>query len=327
MRQLGKKNIIKLFFHTDASESLRLRFYAWFLKRVDGDLQEEALLELWNASKAVSRRDTLRDLRKVQTKIWGESHSRLRIGNVFVRAAAVVLLLLVGALCGMWLHQQINRPTDWNMVQCYVPLGEEKELLLPDHSKVFVEQGSLVIYPEVFPEDCREIYLDGKAYFDVEKDAKRPFRVKTRHLDVTALGTEFLVEAYASSMKTVTTLLEGKVKVTGSSLDEILLPNEQIVYHNTSGTYAKNQVDTDAMLRPGKSDLVFRSEKLASILSALEARYHVNIQCMTHVYDNRLLTVRFSQNETLEQSLKILSNVVGGMKYTIQGNVVFIEQE
>ena len=87
------------------------------------------------------------------------------------------------------------------------------------------------------------------------------------------------------------------------------------------------QVDTDAMLRPGKSDLVFRSEKLASILSALEARYHVNIQCMTHVYDNRLLTVRFSQNETLEQSLKILSNVVGGMKYTIQGNVVFIEQE
>ena len=324
MRQI-RKNIIKLFFHTDVSEGLRLKFYAWFLKKVDGDLQEEALLDLWNAPKTVSRQDTLHDLRKVQVRIWGETRRRLHIGKVLVRTAATILLLLMGALCGIWLHQLVNQSADWHMVQCYVPFGEEKEMLLPDHSKVTVEQGSLIIYPEVFPEDSREIYLDGKARFDVEKDVERPFRVKTRYLSVTALGTEFLVEAYASSMKTVTTLLEGKVKVNGPGLDEILLPDEQIVYHNTSGKFAKNHVDADAIIRSGKSDLVFRSENLAFILSVLETCHHVDIQCRTHAYDNRLLTVRFSQDETLEQSLKILSNVVEGMEYTIQGDVVIIE--
>ena len=215
MRQLGKKNIIKLFFHTDASESLRLRFYAWFLKRVDGDLQEEALLELWNASKAVSRRDTLRDLRKVQTKIWGESHSRLRIGNVFVRAAAAVLLLVLVSVFAIMKYNprpmtlftamkdipqiiligeddfsQVITSTELDLTShlysrqrtytIMTPVGKSLKVILPDSSLVWMNAQSRVDYSRT---DCREISLDGEAYFQVKRDETSPFIVKVGEID------------------------------------------------------------------------------------------------------------------------------------------------
>lgn len=323
------KNIVKSFFGAKVPGNVRLRFYEWFLHDVDAASQEDMLRDAWNESeKMAGREDVSRDLRKVQLKIWGKPHYGLSVRKVLWRVAAAVMLPLLGAVCGMWLYWQLNPASDMDMVQCYVPFGETKSMFLPDGSEVTLAQGSQIIYPENFSENTREIYLSGKGRFAVKKDAERPFRVKTRYLSVTALGTEFLVEAYGGADETVATLLEGKVRVNttyDSEMDEILLPNGQIRYDNNLGTYVKRQVDAQELNRLKEDGLIFRSKRLIDILEVLEKRYQVDIECQNDEYQERLLTVRFSENETLEQSMDVLSNVVDGLEYTIQGKKVIIK--
>ena len=58
--------------------------------------------------------------------------------------------------------------------------------------------------------------MHGEAYFEVAKDAARPFIVKTSHYNIEVLGTRFNVADYDNDMSVHTTLVEGKVAVSRS---------------------------------------------------------------------------------------------------------------
>ena len=47
----------------------------------------------------------------------------------------------------------------------------------------------------------------------LQKISKRPFTVKTSHLNVMAFGTAFNVKAYSDDKTIETTLVEGSVKI------------------------------------------------------------------------------------------------------------------
>ena len=86
----------------------------------------------------------------------------------------------------------INDYTDsCKLVEYIVPMGERGELTLPDGTKVQINSESSIIYPKSFRGDTRTVYLSGEANFDVHKDKKHPFIVKTSLLSVRALGTKF----------------------------------------------------------------------------------------------------------------------------------------
>ncbi|MFR7808693.1 MAG: FecR family protein [Butyricimonas faecihominis] len=57
-----------------------------------------------------------------------------------------------------------------------VPRGGEYMLVLTDGTKVWVNADSRLKFPVRFREDHREVYLlSGEAYFEVERDASKPF--------------------------------------------------------------------------------------------------------------------------------------------------------
>jgi transmembrane sensor len=53
--------------------------------------------------------------------------------------------------------------------------------------------------------------LEGRAHFEVAKDARRPFRVRTESVEVVAVGTKFDVATLRG--RTTVTLIEGHVNV------------------------------------------------------------------------------------------------------------------
>lgn len=115
------------------------------------------------------------------------------------------------------------------------PRGGKYQLNLPDGSKVWLNAASMLKFPVVFAANERRVELIGEAYFEVAKNKRRPFHVKTPEQDVEVLGTHFNVNAYSDEKEVKTTLLEGSVKVVALSKQSntkmpvalILKPGEQ----------------------------------------------------------------------------------------------------
>lgn len=108
--------------------------------------------------------------------------------------AAVIALLLIS---GIYMMNFINS-AERKYTTVLVPPGQRINIVLADKSNVWLNSNTKFKYPSDFSKKNRMVFLDGEAYFDVSKDAKRPFIVKTSQGDVRVKGTDFNVEAYSN---------------------------------------------------------------------------------------------------------------------------------
>ena len=94
------------------------------------------------------------------------------------------------------------------------PRGGQYQLTLEDGSKVWLNAASSLRFPTVFSGSVRNVELTGEAYFEIAKDAARPFFVTANNTAVKVLGTSFNVMAYDDEPEgTQTTLVSGRVAV------------------------------------------------------------------------------------------------------------------
>jgi transmembrane sensor len=93
------------------------------------------------------------------------------------------------------------------------PRGGQYQLNLPDGTNVWLNAESSITYPTAFANNRREVTITGEAYFEVTKNAAKPFMVKTPKEEITVLGTSFNVNAYSEEPAMKTSLVEGSVKV------------------------------------------------------------------------------------------------------------------
>jgi transmembrane sensor len=94
------------------------------------------------------------------------------------------------------------------------PRGGQYQLTLPDGSQVWLNAESSITYPTTFSERERRVSITGEAYFEVTKDAKKPFRVDIGEATIEVLGTHFNVNTYKDEPTKNITLLEGSVRLT-----------------------------------------------------------------------------------------------------------------
>jgi transmembrane sensor len=93
--------------------------------------------------------------------------------------------------------------------------GEVKVVTLPDGSRVTLDAASSV--ETRFTEASRPIrLLNGRAFFDVSSNPRRPFSVAAGDREVLALGTRFDVRLRPGEL--TVTLVEGRVKISAPGL-------------------------------------------------------------------------------------------------------------
>ena len=126
-----------------------------------------------------------------------------------------------------------------------VPKGGEYRIELEDGTKVWINSASRLRYPVVFSGNIREVYLEGEAYFEVQREGDRPFIVHSGEQKVTVLGTSFGISCYASEANDYTTLVSGKVKVDFERGKQsfVLEPGMQVAYNKESGMVRERRVD------------------------------------------------------------------------------------
>ena len=178
----------------------------------------------------------LKSRRQPQTTVLGRSVS---IFQSYIRIAAV--LLIVSSLTFVaykFLFQEVlqEKTIVVNTIKKEAPLGRKIATRLPDGTRVTLNAGSNITFPDQFKGATREVTLSGEAFFEVAHNTEKPFMVRTNNLLTTALGTSFNVNAYKDQGEEVT-LLTGKVsikKIDGMDQIEFLEPGEKIEFKNGS---------------------------------------------------------------------------------------------
>lgn len=312
--------------HTFSPE-LRKKVWQWLIYPANNKEKEEALLSIWEEYPTGPGTETFHSLKvtkhkirqsQTQQKRFGLTHKLLKIAAILI----IPLLSIVGSY--LYIEQYVYSP---ELIQCYVEEGEKQELTLPDGSTVNINSGSVLIYPKEFRGDTRTLFLMGEANFQVYKDKKHPFIVKTSHVKVQALGTKFNIQAYSESDKITTTLENGAVKVAKIEDDEnafILSPNEQLEYNHKTGVFEKRLINAASSSGWIKGELNFINQPLKEILATIQRNYAVNFVMNPRLFTKDLYTIKFSKHEDINTVMKILTMTVSGLSYEIEDNIITI---
>ncbi|NLY23658.1 MAG: FecR family protein [Bacteroidales bacterium] len=224
--------------------------------------------------------------------------------RVISTVAAVALLIIAG---GLYLYDRSSHQEQYNTI--LVPPGQRINLILADNSNIWLNANTTLRYPTQFSRKNRTVYLDGEAYFEVSKNRKKRFIVKTGLGDVKVTGTSFNVEAYSQFERFETSLFEGGVDIfNGEKKLTSLKPNEKTVIEN--GVYSTSEItNTDKYLwRHGL--IAFDSKKLEEILLTLEKYFAVEIQINANQLPQHTYTGKFRQSDGVDYALRVLQKSI-----------------
>lgn len=163
------------------------------------------------------------------------------------------------------------------------PAGGTYQVILPDGSKVWLNSGSSLKFPQVFKGRERRVELSGEAYFEVAKNKEHPFMVKSRSQQVTVLGTHFNISAYENDNLTRTTLLEGAVLVALDDLQKrndnsgfiLLSPGKQAISNGRN--LDVKEADLDEAISWKNGYFRFNDEKLNSVMQKIARWYNIEV--------------------------------------------------
>jgi hypothetical protein len=158
-----------------------------------------------------------------------------------------------------------------------VPKGKRSNLTLSDGTRLFLNSGSQAIYPVTFRKKIREIYIKGEAYLEVAYNANSPFIVKTDHLDVKVLGTEFNVKSYPDEGSTSVVLVKGSVQAIVQSQKIVMHENELLTLKNGTDKTSLEETDVLEYISWKNGWMHCRNERIESVATKLSRYYDVNI--------------------------------------------------
>lgn len=175
--------------------------------------------------------------------------------------------------------------TDDGINQVIVPYGKRSNILLSDGTRVWLNSGSKLVYTPSFKGKSREVFLEGEAYFDVAKNADKPFYVKTQAYIIKVSGTKFNVMAYKQDNQLNTTLVEGKVSLTVNGQlfpkEVILAPNQRASFSPENKSFQISKVDNiENSIAWINGYLFFDNEDISAVIKKLSRYYNITIEIM-----------------------------------------------
>lgn len=204
--------------------------------------------------------------------------------------------------------------------------GGFTSFLLPDGSKVYLSSRSSLKFPVNFAEDSRQVTLSGEAYFEVQKRPNAPFQVITDKQVVEVLGTHFNIRVYPDESQQLTTLIEGKVKVTdakasGNEQGLILNPGEQAYLSNNE--LIKRKVETDVITGWKSNRFIYKNTNIYTVLKDIERWYGVEFVFGMTSMQNQFIYGNVSRNVPLNELLDVLSKNTT-LKFTSKERRVYV---
>lgn len=289
---------------------------------------ESALEDVWSRLKEYPTLEE-KHSRQLMSGIKGNLSSKVKPKQYWLTPLKVAATLAL-ALTFAWLitTQTPFAITDKEpvaqMVVKEAPLGQKTTIRLSDGTLVKLNSGSRLTYPDNFDHDNREVNLEGEAFFEVEKDASRPFKITSGQVLTTVLGTSFNVHAFQNEDVRVT-VLTGKVKVHSTDNPNSavqLRPGDQALYEAVNGKLTSRQVNVEEHLVWKENIILFKGASQKKVLNTLSRWYDVSFEVKGDSTQEWGISGRY-QDKSLEFILNSLSYSVG-FSYEIKSNQIII---
>lgn len=209
--------------------------------------------------------------------------------------------------------------------QVSTPRGGQYQVSLPDGTKAWLNAATTLKYPYSFAVNERLVELNGEAYFEVSKDRKRPFKVKTGKQTVEVLGTHFNINAYSDESVVKTTLLEGAVRVSTASAKVDIHPGEQSKFPSGSSILSvAKDVDIDRVMAWKNDVFSFDNDDLKTVMRQIARWYDLDVVYKGKIGDEKYVG-EISRSSNLAEVFRILElnhvhTEINGKTLTISGN-------
>jgi len=310
---------------------------------------EAALVEQWHARVTEQPKPLLTGAEQEVTaaELWQKiKHNTLpkkNFGKVFFTylcavAASLALVLWVG---GQYILKHDGGDTAGKTLpktdlEIRNTSGKIQKINLPDGSEVTLDPASTLSYPDSFGQLARHVYLIGKGFFKVVKDAQRPFMVHTGNLTTEAIGTSFSVNAPTGNAPIEVVVITGKVAVYDGSKKEtvrqhkaILTRNQTVIYHTETQQLETGIAKNAQVIKseePGKPviiDLTFEDVLLPEVLAQLKKAYGLDFILANEALKNCQITADLNALPLFTQIELICQSV--GARYRAEGTHILIE--
>ena len=268
-------------------------------------------------------------------------------------AAASIVVLGAALFFFFGAKSHVNPSPEVKLAQSEVATksGSRTRIQLPDGSLVWLNGSSKLVYDNKnFGEKLRQVTLSGEAYFDVVKNANKPFIIHTAKMDIKVLGTSFNVKAYPGEKNSETSLVRGSIEVTlkGHSEKIMMKANDKLVVRNDEAAWEEKEplaakkkaektgisfmtlghltfsADNNTILETAWVDnkLIFDNESFEDVAVKMERWYGVIIRFNNNKLKSLHMTGTF-EKESVTEALAALQ-LLSPFSYTIKNDYITI---
>ena len=323
------EEIINKYLTGQCSEEELVEVNTWMKESEENARQPFRMEEIYHLGKFdqyANEQRILRAERRLNKKLDEEKRKQrktaLNMQHWMKYAAMIAVILVIGGGLGYWLYQNGN---DQQMMVAVANEGIVKEIILPDGTKVWLNNSATLKYPREFSEKERNVYLDGEAYFEVTKNRHKPFTVQSDAMRVRVLGTTFNFKCDRHCRIAEATLIEGEIEVKGNKEEGqiILAPGQRAELNKNNGRLTVKQVNAKLDAVWHDNLIPFQKADIFTISKALERFYDVKIILSPDMKADKTYSGVLKKKSTIESVLKSLQNSIP-IDYKIVGNNIFI---
>jgi transmembrane sensor len=234
--------------------------------------------------------------------------------QIISRVAVILLIPVITLFVYIRFFQSQFMPAPSLISEIIAPSGSRTSIELSDGTKVWLNQGSKMVYPQKFTGKIRAVQLSGEGYFDIAPDKAKPFIVESGEIAVQATGTMFNVKAYADEAEFETSLESGAVTIlrqraNKSSVVHEMKPGQRFVLNKTTHQYSLETEDLTRYVSWKEGKLIFKDDPLDEVARRLSRWYNAEITIKDPEINELTYTATFA-DEPLEQVLDMIEEIM-----------------
>ncbi len=318
-------------YHFRTNEKDKIFWEEWLIKNQSKRLMtQEASEIIQSLSLTLSEKEYQDELNKIKIAInkkkayplfrvlnWNKvSHSDRRKKRSLQYIIPALFLFAAGAT---YFVAQRHENKTLQLLQTVNKENKAVTFMMSDSTVVTLAPNSILQYPSSFQGENRQVYLNGEAGFNVKRNEHFPFKVHSKNIVTTVLGTIFNIKKSGDSA-IVVELLKGKLKVeiedpAISSLPPILLyPNEKATYVFRDKHFYKNS-------EPTEYNVSFRHNSFEEIAERIKSVYSITV-----INNSDKKNWRFTGEFKKTTAREIIENicVIKNLNSEVAGDTIFI---
>lgn len=316
--------------------------------------QEKRLVEQWFATldEAIPERSS-QENNAIEERIWNaiqhktEEEKPVLQMLIWKWAAAAVIFLALGwagyqyktSQNALLTNAAVSNMSNKNLTTETNETSQSKAIKLPDGSQIQLSPNSSIAYDPSFSGVQREVYLEGKAFFQVQRDTERPFFVHTGDVVTKVLGTSFWVNGSEDKSAIEVSVLTGKVSVSQHARADgtetsrikdgvILTANQRVKYTAQTRSFETGLVSNPVPVvaeKKGKQvaeSFNFQDNPFSEVIEKLEQTYGIEIILEDEAFTGCLFSGNITK-QPLFTKLDLLCNSVNA-SYEVRGTRILI---